>query len=225
MDNRLNMPQSVGQFTLKWQLEGQECRNVMYLQQESADLSDLLAFTAEDLKNAANVLADAYISAWIDKTASSAILYGVDAIGNTAVGAGPLITAAADTGALPQAGTNSPGVTANNVSLAVRFQTGIAGRGRQGRFYFVGIGPGIYNSTQPNQLKSASVSDFTAAGASFLAALTDSDSGSNKVTLAVCSFVTANTDRVPALVTRVTSVNLFDSTFDSQRRRLPGRGI
>lgn len=225
MDNRLNMPQSCGQFTLKWTLEGQECRNVMYLQQESTDMSELLAFTAADLKAAANVLASAYVAEWMDKTSSSATLYGIDAIGNTAVGAGPLITAAADTGDLPASGSNSPGVTANNVTLAIRFQTGIAGRGRQGRFYFVGVGPGIFNSTQPNQLKSASVGDFASAGAAFLNDLTDATSGANKITLAVCSFITAATPRVPALVTRVTAVNLSDDTFDSQRRRLPGRGI
>jgi hypothetical protein len=58
----------------------------------------------------------------------------------------------------------------------------------------------------------------------FFGLLHDAVSGANTVQLGVNSFIDAGTDRIPALFTRAISVNLSDTIFDSQRRRLPGRG-
>jgi hypothetical protein len=224
MDKRLNMPLSVGQFTIKWTLEGQQARNVLYMRHLDGPHGTPEAFVRADLEQAAKGLRDAYEAAFIDKTASSAEITGIDAVGNTNVGAGPLIETTDNLGTYPIPGTNSPGVTANNVTLAIKLATGLGGRSYHGRFYFVGVGPGIYNSTQPNQLKSASVGDFEGAFSDFITDVEAIPMDEGNVELVVCSFITANTDRVPALATTVTSLQLTDTTFDSQRRRLPGRG-
>jgi hypothetical protein len=224
MDKRLNMPLSVAQFTVKWTLEGQQARNVFYMRHLDGPHGTPEAFVRNDLEQAANILGLAYEGSFMDKTASSAEITGIDAVGNTNVGAGPLIETTDVTGTYPKVGTNSPGVTANNVTLAIKLATGLGGRSYHGRFYFVGVGPGIYNSTQPNQLKSASVGDFEDAFPSFISTIETGSMDEGNVELVVCSFITANTDRVPALATTVTSLQLTDTTFDSQRRRLPGRG-
>lgn len=224
MDKRLNMPTSVGQFTLEWTLEGQNCRNVFYMRHLDAPMGTPEAFTRADLEDAAHVLHDAYAAEFLDKTASSAVLTGMAVVGNSTPGTGPLIETTDVLSTYPNPGTNTPGTTANNVTLAIKLGTGLGGRSYHGRFYFVGVGPGIFNSTQPNQLKSASVGDFNTAFGNFLTDVNDAALTNGNVELVVCSFVTAGTDRQPAIATRVTSLSLTDTTFDSQRRRLPGRG-
>jgi hypothetical protein len=224
MDKRLNMPVSLGQFTLKFDLEGQQCRNVMYLQHLDAVMGAPIAFVRADLEEAAKALRDAYDAAYTHLASSSCSLTGIDAVGNSTPGTGPLIETSDTLGSYPIAGTNTGGVTANNVTLAIKLGTGLGGRSYHGRFYFVGIGPGLFNSTQPNQLKAGAVTDFEGANSDFLTTINDAGISVGNVQLVVASFVTAGTDRIPAIATRVTSVTLTDNTFDSQRRRLPGRG-
>jgi hypothetical protein len=110
------------------------------------------------------------------------------------------------------------------VTLAIKIATGLGGRSYHGRFYFVGIGPGLFNSTQPNQLKSGSVTAFESAFTAWVSDIAAITTDVGSVDFGVCSFVTAGTDRVPALFTTGTALELTDTTFDSQRRRLPGRG-
>jgi hypothetical protein len=224
MDKRLNMPVSLGQFTLKFELEGQQCRNVLYLQHIDGVLGAPEAFVRADLEDAAFALRNAYDAAYTALASSSCSLTGIDAVGNSTPGTGPLIETSDTEGSYPIVGTNTGGVTANNVTLAIKLGTGLGGRSYHGRFYFVGIGPGLYNSTQPNQLKAGSVTAFEGANHDFLAAINDAPITIGNVQLVVASFVTAGTDRIPAIATRVSSVSLTDTTFDSQRRRLPGRG-
>lgn len=217
------MPPELGQFTFKWTLQGQECRNVFYcVHRTGEDVSD---FEPATLVDTANHLGEAYADSLLSLTSSSAQLYGIDAVGNTAVGTGPLIETAADSVDLPYNGTDTPGVTANNVTLACRMQTGFGGRGNHGRFYFVGIGPGVYDSTHPNFLKAGSVADFATQLAAFQNSTNSMSLDTGSAQLVVASFILDNADRVPAVYNPVQAINLFDINFDSQRRRLASRGI
>jgi hypothetical protein len=196
----------------------------MYLQHIDGAMGAPEAFIRQDLEDAAFALRNAYVAAFMDKTSSSCTLTGIDAVGNSTPGTGPLIETSDTEGTYPVVGTNTGGTTANNVTLAIKLGTGLGGRSYHGRFYFVGVGPGLFNSTQPNQLKTASFGDFNSAGSDFLAGLNDGAITNGNIQLVVASFVTGGTDRIPAIATRVASVSLTDGTFDSQRRRLPGRG-
>jgi len=116
-----------------------------------------------------------------------------------------------------------PGLTATgasaalpgNVTVAISFRTESRGRSYRGRNYFIGLGEGsVTNDTVNSGIVTALVDAYEALAAS-VAAL-----GAVHV---VVSRVSGGVERETGVTTPVTAYRV-DSTVDSQRRRLAGRG-
>lgn len=114
-------------------------------------------------------------------------------------------------------GTDLP----NNVTIAIKWATGKAGRSFRGRTYHLGM---LENQVANNRIVSAEFTFLTNAYLALISAI----SGTGKGTLVVLSRfsgVDSNGKPIPrsaGLSTPITSVALADDTVDSQRRRLPG---
>jgi hypothetical protein len=125
--------------------------------------------------------------------------------------------------ATPPTGEVAGDPAPNNVTYTISFKTGLAGRSFRGRNYVAGlpdaavIGNTINGSTRTALL--AFYSGLTALAAS---------NGATWVVVSRYSGVDPTTGdpipRVTGVTTPVSSVGTFDTTVDSQRRRLPGRG-
>lgn len=103
-----------------------------------------------------------------------------------------------------------------NVALAVKKNTAFRGRSRQGRIYHMGLTNDqvLFSTVDATTISSlvtayTSMLGFSTAGATW--------------EMVVLSRFENNVERTQALATEVTFLSA-DSTVDSQRRRLPGRG-
>ena len=234
MDKRLKMPLGLAQFAVKFTYQGQDCRNVLYFQRKGHDPitgdADPMAWTDDTAVEMTNNIAGAYESNYAAAMSNLAQIYGVDWCWNEAVDTGPLHIGSDDGTGLPVNGTNSGEAAPANVTLAIKLATGLGGRSRHGRFYFVGINAGLYVSGAPSKLKDASITDFGTNNAGFLNDVNVVHGTGGPPTewipkLSVASFVVGGGLRpAGALVTNVTQLALHDANFDSQRRRLIGRG-
>lgn len=117
-------------------------------------------------------------------------------------------------------GAGTPGsiavaATPNNVSLSVSFRTGRTGRSRRGRNFWLAI-PG--DQVTANTIGEDYITEIITAYQDMVG------SGFPGWTWIVASLRQGNNWRAEALITPITSVVIVDSTVDSQRRRLPGRG-
>jgi hypothetical protein len=112
----------------------------------------------------------------------------------------------------------------SNVSLSVSFRTAQRGRSFRGRNYIVGIATD--NTTPPNTANVGYVDQVETAYDAFKTAM-DAE-GFEWVVVSRFSGVDPDTgDPIPreaGVATPVTHALVVDSTLDSQRRRLPGRG-
>lgn len=113
-------------------------------------------------------------------------------------------------------GTVNTGQAPLNVAACISLKTNKRGRSYRGRKYMgppaLGLIAGSFlNSTGQGVIEDAFESLISSAGAA-------------GVPLVVVSKVTGGAPRTNGVQTLVTSASLFDSTLDSQRRRLPGRG-
>lgn len=117
-------------------------------------------------------------------------------------------------GSVGTAGTPS---LPNNVSFCVSFRTGLTGRSARGRNYFVGLVEGaVVDST----VNSASINAIVA-GYQQVLALNETLS---QEWVIVQRYSEGNL--LPQGITRaVNSIVVVDAVVDSQRRRLPGRGL
>ena len=102
-----------------------------------------------------------------------------------------------------------------NVSLAVHWGTGRLGRSYQGRTFHVGM--------PKDQTNNSTVSPIWAANLQTAYSTLLQGSQLNGYPLSVVSYSANGAWRTSALVTPITSVSI-ETTTDSQRRRLPGRG-
>lgn len=111
----------------------------------------------------------------------------------------------------------------NNVTYTISFKTGLTGRSFRGRNYMPGLGIDAVNGNNVS-------TTFRTACLSFFNALFAwaSANGTPWVVVSRYSGVDPVTKkpipRVTGVTTNVTAVTTFDTTVDSQRRRLPGRG-
>jgi len=116
---------------------------------------------------------------------------------------------------LPIAGSNVNPQLPNHVTVALKKNTGMTGRHRRGRLYHLGI-------------KEPDVTGNTV-GASFVNGLLTAYNGLIAVIQALdmvwvlVSFFYQKSPRETALITPISSISC-ETTVDSQRRRLPGRG-
>jgi len=127
--------------------------------------------------------------------------------------AGPQVTLPVGTGGA-LAGTILP----NNVTIAIKFSTGLAGRSMRGRMYWPGL-------TEPeitgNQLNATPAANKVTRITSFF----DEVETATGFTHVIVSYCSAHVWRTTAVVTPVITYLLTDTNLDSQRRRLTGRGI
>jgi len=104
-----------------------------------------------------------------------------------------------------------------NVTVAVKWGTGFAGRSRRGRTYHIGLWSAAITG---NALTATAQTNIQAAYANLITRLTTA-----ATPLVIYSRMSAGVYRSSALITEVTSATV-DPNTDSQRRRLtgPGRG-
>lgn len=117
---------------------------------------------------------------------------------------------------LPVSGSAASPMLPNNVTIALKWTTGRAGRSYRGRTYILGLREDIV---------SANLID-TVYGGQLVTAyqnLVVRNLSVNDAVMVVASRFNNNLPRVTGLATVVTNCSL-DRGIDSQRRRLPGRG-
>jgi len=105
----------------------------------------------------------------------------------------------------------------NNVTLAIKWSTGLAGRSFRGRTYLVGL-PDSALDSNVNQITSTYASSLDGAAENLIDLITG-----DGWSLAVASFFHNNAPRTSAVVTPITAA-FVERNVDSQRRRLAGRG-
>jgi hypothetical protein len=185
-------------------LNGQQVENTLYLRNGDGWTSESLAAAATIVRDwwFANMMT--FISAsysfrevFIKDLSSSDGQEASNAIGFGIVGGG--------TGTLPA-----------NVTLAVSFRTGHAGRSFRGRNYVPGVTPSNVSGNVISTIFASSVQD---AYNELLTALVGSD-----FTWVVVSRVTEGIIRETGLTTPVITAFVTDLLVDSMRRRLTGRG-
>lgn len=111
---------------------------------------------------------------------------------------------------LASAGTAGSGITPADVTAAVSWRSGLAGRKYRGRFYTFAIPPGVVNVN--DTLTGGEIANLTAVGQYLLTTLTTA-------ALKLIVFHRATNTK-----TNITSV-IVDQLVDSMRTRLAGRGV
>lgn len=118
---------------------------------------------------------------------------------------------------LPLDGATGIQSSPNNVSLTCSFRTFGRGRSARGRNYLLGVREDeVANNTVDTSFKNRWTLFFNA--------ITDPFPLSDDWTWSVVSLIEDGAPRVEGLVQQILSHVYVDSTVDSQRRRLPGRG-
>lgn len=125
---------------------------------------------------------------------------------------------------LPTTGGNNTTGYPNNVTLAVKWGTGLAGRSFRGRTYHIGL---VITQVDTNDNVVASeLNAIVGAYDALRTALDNATLGVEMVVVSRYSGVDANhkpIPRVTGITTPISGVSA-DPVTDSQRRRLPGRG-
>ena len=117
---------------------------------------------------------------------------------------------------LPVVGDSTSAEMPNNVSIAIRWNTGFRGRSYRGRTFHVGLTDGMVDG---NNVTVATQNALLAAYTQLMIL----DTTPQAVMLGVASRVADGVERVTGVFTPVTGV-VIDPVVDSQRRRLPNRG-
>jgi len=121
------------------------------------------------------------------------------------------------TSGLPLSGNDNGTPLPNNVTVSTKLTTGFSGRSKRGRQYFIGL-----VNTQladPNHLLTGMVTALQTAYSALIDAISDAG-----WTMVIASFISGGSPRITAELTEVISSSV-NATLDSQRRRLPERGI
>jgi len=108
----------------------------------------------------------------------------------------------------------------NNVTLAFKKSTAVAGRSYRGRWYLVAIPTNFYSVTNRDEMRGDLVAAYKGILDQLIAAL---DDGGH--TLSVLSLYTDGDWRSEGYTTPVLEFVAVNNQYDSQRRRLLGRGI
>lgn len=118
---------------------------------------------------------------------------------------------------LPLAGTHSGSSLPNNATLATKLTTGLAGRSRRGRSYFVGL-PTTALETGSQTVSTTYATSLQGAFQELISALITAG-----FELVIASLYTNGAPRTTGIATPVENASV-NRTVDSQRRRLPERG-
>lgn len=126
-------------------------------------------------------------------------------------------------GALPLDGDVTEEALPQNDTLCISFRTDNRGRSFRGRNFFVGLSRTQYID---NDATSGFIDSYTLAYEGLLGG--GATAGWNWVVASRFSGIDPTTSkpipRVAGITTLITAVTVVDTTLDSQRRRLPGRG-
>lgn len=196
----------VAQVNLNCTYDNQECTNTMYFAQPTA-------FTAAALETLTSAVAVYWLTHMLPLQSFQVHLVSVKAqrLGSPT----DLVhTYLFDS---PSDGGNTSPALPNNVSLAIGFKTGLSGRSNQGRNYWIGL---TENQVVGNQVASGTVDDIIDAYTDMFVNMP----ADNDWTPVVYSRYHNGSARATGLATPITSVVVTNSTVDSMRRRLPGRG-
>lgn len=117
-----------------------------------------------------------------------------------------------------RAGTGGAAQMIASGTFCVKLLTGLTGRSRRGRMYWVGAPPPATNAQGVFSL--AQAQGFVAALNELISILNDAG-----YPLVITSFMSNHVYRVEGVNTPVTLATYSDLNADNQRRRLPGRGI
>jgi len=186
-------------------LFGQKVENTLYLRTTAAP-------TAGDVADAA-----AAVNGWF--VAHPLLHLSTDYIFQSTHAKDLTVEAGAEADDTANAGTtgSEPSASApGNVSLAVSFRTGLAGRSFRGRNYIPGIPDDFITG---NSVGSGTAAAYATDWAALLTALLDSE-----FTWVVVSRVADGVLREFGITTPIVSVIVTDVLLDSMRRRLTGRG-
>lgn len=127
------------------------------------------------------------------------------------------------TSGLPEVGSKGDSELPNNVTVVTKFTTGLSGRSFRGRSYFVGLDASVV-ATGGQTVQGGFATDLGEAWEQLATDLGDVDAD-----WVVASFYSGvDTDgkpipRAEAVLTEIIQAST-ETTLDSQRRRLPGRG-
>jgi hypothetical protein len=190
----------------------QKCANVFYVTVSATVTDTLLDTIGAAVKSwwVANVLP----SMTPDVTLNSITVTDVSVAGGLGI---------EYTTGLPITGTNSGGILPNNVTLAVKLTTGFAGRSNRGRQYLIGL-PANDLTSDGQHISTATASAIKGWYDSLI-----SDMVTAGAVLVIASLY-HGVDSLHKPIPRTTGVThpvagvSVDTTMDSQRRRLPGRG-
>lgn len=117
----------------------------------------------------------------------------------------------------PRPGTLTGVALPLNVAFCVKLATGLAGRSFRGRWYFGNLTH--LSLADAGHLSLASANAY----AGFMTTLI-SDLAGDGFTMVVVSYMADGVFRDEGLPTEITTAVAVDTSIDSQRRRLPGRG-
>lgn len=116
----------------------------------------------------------------------------------------------------PVAGSSAGESMPNNVTYCISFLTAARGRSFRGRNYVPGLGNGQVDG---NNIVSTTRTGLLAFYTALSALAID-----NSFEMVVVSRMADGVARTTGVTTGITGFTTFDTTVDSQRRRLPGRG-
>jgi len=118
----------------------------------------------------------------------------------------------------PVSGTHTSGAAPNNVALCISLKTGSRGRSARGRFYLSGVPAAAITRSMAHAEWRDSVQDA-------FQTLVDDFQTEQAVQLCVYSTMVDKQPRATGLPFPVLFAVVNDDVLDSQRRRLPNRGI
>lgn len=174
-------------------------------------------FTGAQLNSLCDTFASWDQSNWRARRVTSALLTNIKGRAlDTAIAPVGQATIAAG---LPHGGTVSAALLPNNVTFAIKLQTGLAGRSARGRIYAPGLGVGQYTNGT-NDMTSAVANSMV----SDLNTLIGIIAGLG-YTLVVTSYRTGGAWRAVGVNYPIINAAYTDLHLDSQRRRLTGRGL
>lgn len=195
----------IAQLEMVYTASGQPCENVFHVMGLASYDEGILTTILEELSawHAAHVVTSQSAEVFLQK------LVGTDLGSETGARLDLPVSP-------PRQGTGSAAPLPNNVTLAIKWGTGLRGRSSRGRTYIIGLTEGALGS-DAQEVTSAFAGNILAV---YDHLLTDTFTTSG-VQLCVLSRRHNNALRAAGVGIPITSTSLADPFIDSQRRRLP----
>lgn len=191
---------------IRYTREGQQIENVLHATQDGG-------FALSDLEAIAAVVNTVVPTQWMPLMPDNITYQEVNVV-DLSVEGGSQVTQSVVGG---QAGSVGGIALPNSVTLAVRLRSGVGGRHGSGRLYWPAFAVDQVATT--NSIQTTVVADIIEA----IVALIDALEVIGAIVTIVSRYL-ANAQRPEGVPFVVNTVTVFDTTIDSQRRRLPGRG-